>query len=136
MTDELWRALHGDDVAEPELTTLLSHYFAGGRMEPGSNAVELTKEQGSRGEAALLLTFEDGVLVDVDPGPALTDGDLEELRQRIEPPSSRPRRSKSVARSSLRCHLPKDGGATVTDSSCSRLRPTPPGRRLSSENIH
>jgi hypothetical protein len=84
MTDELWRALHGDDVAEPELTTLLSHYFAGGRMEPGSNAVELTKEQGSRGEAALLLIFEDGVLVDVDPGPALTDGDLEELRQRIE----------------------------------------------------
>ena len=84
VTSELWDALHGDEVDEPELTTLLDHHFAGGRMEPGSDTVELTKEQGSGGDAALRLRFMDGVLVDVDPGPALTDGDLAELTSLVK----------------------------------------------------
>jgi len=84
MTRELWEALHGDEVDEPELTTLVSHFFAGGRMEPGADNVELTKEQGSGGEPALILHFHDGVLTDISAGPALTADDVAELCGRIE----------------------------------------------------
>jgi len=97
VTRDLWEALHGDEVDEPELTTLLDNHFAGGRMEPGSDTVELTKEPGSRGEAALRLRFMDGILVDVDPGPALTVEDLAQLRALVEDALLRPQ-GEQVAR--------------------------------------
>ena len=43
----LWAAFYADEVAESELVTLLSYHFKSGRMEPGSDVVELAKAQDS-----------------------------------------------------------------------------------------
>ncbi len=78
----LWTAFHADEVAEPELVTLLSHHFKSGRMEPGSDVVELANVQD--GEPALRLHYVDGSLARIEPGPELATDEVEAIRSKIE----------------------------------------------------
>jgi hypothetical protein len=80
--DALWTAFYADEVADSELVTLLSHHFQAGRMDPGSDVVELAR--GQDGEPVLMLHYVNGSLARIEPGPGLAADDVEQIRARIE----------------------------------------------------